>query len=764
MSCREFSLSRLMYTLKIRNRQEHLTAKRAKNEGIWTLLFIDKITKYGGGEIVKKTLKVILVVLFTILGFLHSNGYTIAYAQSSYSYTPIMGQSQDLKTQAVQLLKTNNSYNNDHPKTDEYINGFVNTTWEEATLEGIKPEVTYSLMMLETGWLKFGGRVSPDDHNFGGIGATDSGGTPAKFADDREGIRAVVQHLKAYASSDPLRSDCVDPRYELVNPKGCIINVELLGQKENPEGRGWATGFGYGFKIKNIINQLAGKPLTPIITNLTATCSDSTYSIAATGVYADGALYKFSSIDTATGRESLIQNYSQNNKADWKPDNDGNYKIKAYIKTPSSPNEFDAYTTYTIIAKASPTTIQSFDIGGTAFYAGKSYTATANATSVNKPMYKFWLGNLDTGKWTIIQDYSTKNTAAWKASTPGRYEVNVHVRDSASNKAYEAVNFKDITVKASPTTIQSFDIGGTAFYAGKSYTATANATSINKPMYKFWLGYYSNGKWSWNILRDYSASNSISWTPTKSGLYEVNVHVRDSASNEAYEAVKFKDIIARVSDREIIVLDAGHGGTEPGAVSSPKTGNIREAKINLAQTLILGNLLKEQGFTVIYTHDADIFLSLGDRTAIANLTGADLFLSIHHDSAYPNTTAKGISTHYSTYRPLLDNAGLAKKDTIYGSDITYDRTPCQTAIKSKKLAEMLVNNIATLGFNICPQENGSGAHDHNLYVTKNTIMPSVLIEAGFMSNDAEVLKVASKEVQLAIAQAIADTIIDFFNL
>ena len=76
---------------------------------------------------------------------------------------------------------------------------------------------------------------------------------------------------------------------------------------------------------------------------------------------------------------------------------------------------------------------------------------------------------------------------------------------------------------------------------------------------------------------------------------------------------------------------------------------------------------------------------------------------------------------------------------------------------------MLVNNIATLGFNICPQENNSGAHDHNLFVTRRTTMPSVLIEAGFMSNDEEVRRVANEEVQESIAQKIADTIIDFFN-
>jgi N-acetylmuramoyl-L-alanine amidase len=141
-----------------------------------------------------------------------------------------------------------------------------------------------------------------------------------------------------------------------------------------------------------------------------------------------------------------------------------------------------------------------------------------------------------------------------------------------------------------------------------------------------------------------------------------------------------------------------------------------------------------------------------------------LFLSIHHDAAFINKSAHGISTHYSTYRPELDNEGLyVEYSHLWDGDITYDRTPCKAAVNSKILAEMLVQNIATLGFDMRPKENGSGAHDHNLYVTRMTTMPSVLIEAGFMSNDEEVLRVSDPKMERAIAQKIVETIVDFFE-
>ncbi|MGB4504861.1 MAG: glucosaminidase domain-containing protein, partial [Syntrophaceticus sp.] len=231
----------------------------------------------------KKTLKILLVVLFTILSFLNTNVQSNAYAQQNL--TPIMGQSQATKEQAFQLLRKNNS-----AKTDEYIQEFVNITWEEAAIEGVRADVAFSLMMLETGWLKFGGDVKEEQNNFGGLGATGGGNPGHSFPDIPTGIRAVVQHLKAYASTEPLKQTRVDPRFNYVT-RGSAIYVEWLGQKENPEGYGWATGFGYGYKIINIMNQLSEKPLIPVITNLTVTCSNSTYSITATASYTSQPLY-----------------------------------------------------------------------------------------------------------------------------------------------------------------------------------------------------------------------------------------------------------------------------------------------------------------------------------------------------------------------------------------------------------------------------------------------------------------------------------------
>ena len=135
------------------------------------------------------------------------------------------------------------------------IESFCRMVCEEAALEGVRAEVLFCQAMLETGWLKYGGDVKIGQFNFGGLGAVGGGAAGASFPDVRTGLRAQVQHLKAYASEDDLESDCVDPRFTYVK-RGCAPYVQWLGMKENPQGVGWAAGEGYGMSIVELMKGL----------------------------------------------------------------------------------------------------------------------------------------------------------------------------------------------------------------------------------------------------------------------------------------------------------------------------------------------------------------------------------------------------------------------------------------------------------------------------------------------------------------------------
>lgn len=135
------------------------------------------------------------------------------------------------------------------------IETFCQMYYDEAAAEGVRPEVAFAQTMKETGFLQYGGDASIEQFNFAGLGTTGNGVPGNSYPDVQTGIRAQIQHLKAYATSDSLNQDCVDDRYEYVK-KGSAPYVQWLGQQENPEGLGWATGDNYGYDIVGMIEDM----------------------------------------------------------------------------------------------------------------------------------------------------------------------------------------------------------------------------------------------------------------------------------------------------------------------------------------------------------------------------------------------------------------------------------------------------------------------------------------------------------------------------
>lgn len=186
------------------------------------------------------------------------------------SLTKIMGTSQTNVAQMVRYYKANASgYDTFKARYEGKYDGslakggastieqFAQIFYEEANAEGVKAEVAFTQCMKETGFLKYGGDVLPNQYNFAGIGATGAV-HGASFKDVRTGIRAQIQHLKAYASTSPLNNACVDPRFNLVT-RNTAPYVEWLGIQENPNGYGWATAKNYGYDIVGMVKVLLSK-------------------------------------------------------------------------------------------------------------------------------------------------------------------------------------------------------------------------------------------------------------------------------------------------------------------------------------------------------------------------------------------------------------------------------------------------------------------------------------------------------------------------
>lgn len=167
-----------------------------------------------------------------------------------------------------------------------------------------------------------------------------------------------------------------------------------------------------------------------------------------------------------------------------------------------------------------------------------------------------------------------------------------------------------------------------------------------------------------------------------------------------------------------IILDAGHGGYDNGAVYNGR----REKDDNLALTLAVGNLLESKGFRVLYTRTEDVYDSVLEKAVIANNSGADYFVSIHRNASPNPNTYSGVQTL------IYDDSGI-KAD----------------------MARNVNAQLEKVGF-----QNLGISERTNLAVLRRTTMPAILIEAGFINTDAD--NTTFDNNFEGIAQAIADGI------
>lgn len=173
-------------------------------------------------------------------------------------------------------------------------------------------------------------------------------------------------------------------------------------------------------------------------------------------------------------------------------------------------------------------------------------------------------------------------------------------------------------------------------------------------------------------------------------------------------------------DRMVVVLDAGHGGKDTGALS----GNIYEKDITIAVVQRMKRRLEEKGFQVVLTREDDCFVTLEERTQIANDAEADLFVSIHCNYYEGDAGISGLECYY-------------QEDSVMG----------------KNLAEEIVSGLSDNG-----EIEVRSAKPENYFVLRNTEALAVLVELGFLSNKAECKKLTQTEYQEQLANNLVEYI------
>jgi N-acetylmuramoyl-L-alanine amidase len=176
-----------------------------------------------------------------------------------------------------------------------------------------------------------------------------------------------------------------------------------------------------------------------------------------------------------------------------------------------------------------------------------------------------------------------------------------------------------------------------------------------------------------------------------------------------------------------VVLDAGHGGKDPGTHSA---AGIEEKSINLAVALAAAQYLRDKGIEVVLTRKDDTFVELAERTAIATRSRAQLFVSIHAD--------------------------YSKKSAWAGHTILL---PQDNSPEASRLATLISGSMVTAG----SAQRSVRQDDRGLWVLKHADCPSILVELGFLSNKTEAASLSKASTQASLGKAIAEGILQYFQ-
>ncbi len=221
----------------------------------------------------------------------------------------------------------------------------------------------------------------------------------------------------------------------------------------------------------------------------------------------------------------------------------------------------------------------------------------------------------------------------------------------------------------------------------------------------------------------------------------------------------------------LVMIDPGHGGYDPGTQSS---AGAMEKDLALQIAMRLKAALGARGIRAELTRSTDVFISLAERTRIANRAGADLFVSVHLNSS-PNTDTTGIEVYYlnnttdrATIRlARMENGGADGYGTPDASNLNYILTDLRQNYKASEaasLARMIdAQTVADLDAGLGLNVNALGAKMGPFYVLVGAHMPAVLIEGGFMSNAAEATRLAAPDYQDLLAGAIATAVAHYLN-
>ena len=257
-----------------------------------------------------------------------------------------------------------------------------------------------------------------------------------------------------------------------------------------------------------------------------------------------------------------------------------------------------------------------------------------------------------------------------------------------------------------------------------------------------------------------SAQNEQKIVPKAKPEEEMPAPLAKTASTKKITSAKGK----------VIVLDAGHGGDDPGAVN----GHLKEKNIVLSIVQKAGKELQGRGYKVYYTRSKDKFINLRDRTKYANDKAADLFISIHANAA-PNkakaASMRGIETFFlsparserSKNAAALENKSDVDEMNYFSKQTFLNFLNREKIIASNKLAIDVQREVLAQAKTVIPKTADGGVREAPFWVLVGALMPAVLVEVGYITHPSEGELINNSKYQDALANGLADGIDVYFS-
>jgi len=662
--------------------------------------------------------------------------------QATITDIKIISETEVTAKQAEQWAKSNGA-------TDNFV-GLAQLYWKYEKEHGnVNPAIAYVQAAKETGYGKFGGVLNESYKNPCGmktiVGGSDSDpNAHQKFNTWDEGVQAHLDHLALYAGATGYpRSSTYDPRH-FVTIKGNAVTVNALGGK-------WAPSLTYGEEINNLYNNLlvssgiVSKTQTSDIATTGNVGKDSNTTKASANATTNAGTTSGTSTKTTTSAGATSVSKAETDKP------------KANTVAPTG-----VQATEPIKKSIDNSTNISSSIGWKSesgkwhYYKSDGIQATGWINPDNNWYYLYGNGDMAQGwsklgdKWYYL-DPSGSMHIGWIRDNGKWYYLQGDGSMVTGLKVIDSSKyFLDVS---GAMRIGWFEISGQWYYFN---TGGNMLTGWVKP-YGSWFYLHSNGVMAKGLLNlngktYYLKSNgsmAIGWVADGNDNYYFNpstgIMAKDTVINGWEIGVDGKrgDKVTGSTSLKTIVIDPGHNfGGDDGAYATFNGITYPERDLNMQIAAKLKLKLETLGYKVIMTRNSsdretvEVTESLTKRVNIANNAKADLFVSLHHNAA--SEAATGVEVYYSS-RSQDDNFGSAHNDAKISASMNL----------ASSVASAITNSTGAIN---------RGAKDGNLFVCRNTTMPAILVECGFITNPGEAQKCADSSYQDLAADAIANAI------